>query len=228
MQRDHGARVFAEAARPDLPRVHGSSPVPDEGWRLRSVPRSGPAEPGPGAAPADPDLDLARRAASGDRSAFEQLLRRHYAGLHRLAWRLTGSADEAEDIVQDVCCQLADRISGFRGDAKVTTWLYGIVVNACHDHHRRRATFGRLKSGLSVLAALRAPPDGRELYRRTWLSSALGRLEPVLRETVALVVGEGLTHAEAAAALGVAESTVSWRLHEIRKLMSSTLLEGDK
>lgn len=210
--------------------------------RAASTPPGGPAETGPpGVAAAktilsvvprqevgpDPDQDLALRASRGDAGAFEALLRRHYATMHRLAWRQTGSQEDAEDIVQDVCCGLAGRIASFRGEARFRTWLLGIVVNACHDHHRRRATLGRLKAGLTVLAGLGRGPDGRDLYRRTWLASALGRLDPALRAAVVLVVGEGLTHAEAGAALGIAEATVSWRLHEARKHIGDTFQAGD-
>ena len=52
-----------------------------------------------------------------------------------------------------------------------------------------------------------------------WVKSALAKLDVPLRETVILVAGEDMTHAEAGEALGVAESTISWRLHEVRRLM---------
>ncbi|GJD51444.1 hypothetical protein OPKNFCMD_4198 [Methylobacterium crusticola] len=189
-----------------------------------------PAGPAPAAAAAravaratdpDPDGDLARRAASGERAAFEALLRRHYDRMHRVAWRMTGSRHDAEDVVQEVCCALVGRIGSFKGEARVSTWLVGIVLNACRDLHRRRTTLARLKEGLAVLARLGPAPDGRDLFRRTWLASALARLDPALRETVVLVVGEGLTHAEAGQALGVAETTVSWRLHEARRRLAT-------
>ncbi|WP_407522287.1 RNA polymerase sigma factor [Methylobacterium oryzisoli] len=178
-----------------------------------------PPDSAPATDPPDPDAGLVARAVAGERAAFEALLRRHYDRMHRIAWRLTGTRDDAEDIVQEVCCALVERIRGFRGEAKFSTWLFGIVVNACHDHHRRGARLSRLRGGLAVLVGLARPPDGRDLYRRTWLASALASLDPALRETVVLVVGEGLTHAEAGAALGVAESTISWRLHEARRLL---------
>ena len=116
---------------------------------------------------ADPDRDLVDRARAGERAAFEALLRRHYDRMHRIAWRLTGSAHDAEDIVQDVCCALVRKIDSFKGDAKFTTWLFGIVVNACRDHRRRGATLARLKMSLSVLVGLASPTDGRELHLRT-------------------------------------------------------------
>jgi RNA polymerase sigma factor (sigma-70 family) len=170
---------------------------------------------------AEHDADLAARAAGGERAAFEALLRRHYDRMHRVAWRMTGSRQDAEDIAQEVCCALVTKIAGYRGEARVTTWLTGIVVNACRDHHRRRATLARLKDGLAVLVGLAPAPDGRDLYRQHWLSGALNRLDASLRETVVLVVGEGLTHAEAGQALGLAEATVSWRLHEARRILKT-------
>jgi RNA polymerase sigma factor (sigma-70 family) len=168
----------------------------------------------------DPDRDLVDRAAAGDRNAFEALLRRHYDRIHRVAWRLTGSRVDAEDIAQDVCCTLVDKIAGFKGEAKFTTWLTGIVVNACRDHRRRGLTLTRLRERLSVLVGLASPPDGRDAYQRSWLTSELARLDPLLRDTVVLIIGEDLTHAEAARALGVAESTVSWRMHEARRQLT--------
>ena len=75
------------------------------------------------------------------------------------------------------------------------------------------------------MAALAPRPDGRDLYRATWLQSEIARLEPHLREAVVLVVGEDMSHAEAARALGVAESTVSWRMHEVRRRLRAGPLE---
>ena len=177
-----------------------------------------PDEAGP--VRADPDRALVREAASGSRGAFETLLKRHYDRIHRIAWRMTGSAHDAEDVSQEVCCALVERIAGFRGDSLFTTWLSGIVMNACRDHLRRRDSAARGKQGLSVLADLARPEDGRDLYRQSWLASEIGRLPADLRATILLVAGEGLTHAEAGAALGIAETTVSWRLHEARRLVA--------
>ncbi len=171
--------------------------------------------------PSETDGDLVRGALAGERAAFEALLRRHYDRVHRLAWRMTGSQSDAEDIAQDVCCVLVEKLGGFKGEAKFTTWLTGITLNACRDHHRRRSVQSRFREGLAVLSRLSANPDGRDLYRQGWLASDLGRLDPALRETVLLVAGEDLTHAEAADALGVAELTVSWRLFEARRRLAA-------
>jgi DNA-directed RNA polymerase specialized sigma24 family protein len=89
----------------------------------------------------DPDSRLLAAAVAGDRDAFGALLRRHYDRIHGLAWQLTGSRADADDIAQDVCCTLVEKIGGFRGEAKFTTWLCSIVFNACRDFRRRRRSF---------------------------------------------------------------------------------------
>jgi RNA polymerase sigma-70 factor (ECF subfamily) len=170
----------------------------------------------------DPDAGLVAEAATGNRQAFETLLRTHYDRIHGLAWQVTGSRADADDVAQDVCCILVQKIGGFRGEAKFTTWLCGITLNACRDLKRRRRSFLGFAERLTVLAGLAAPSDGRDLYDAIWIESAIARLKPAHRETVALVVGQQLTHGEAAAILGIAEATVSWRMSEVRKLLSAS------
>ena len=171
-------------------------------------------------AASDPDAELAAAAAAGDRDAFEALLRGHYDRVHGLAWRLTGSRADADDVAQDVCLALAGKIAGFRGEARFSTWLCGITVNACHDLRRRRRSFAGMTEKLAVLAGLAAAPDGRDAYDAAWINSAIARLKPALRDTVVLVAGEQLSHAEAGEILGIAEATVAWRMHEARRLLA--------
>jgi RNA polymerase sigma-70 factor (ECF subfamily) len=71
---------------------------------------------------------------------------------------------------------------------------------------------------LTVLAGIADAPD--DPYDVIWVKSAVARLKPALRDTVVLVAGQQLTHAEAAAVLGVSENTVSWRMHEARRILS--------
>ena len=134
---------------------------------------------------------------------------------------MTGSRTDADDIAQDVCCTLVEKISSYRGEARFTTWLYGITFNACRDLRRRRRSFGAFSERMAVLVGLAAPPDGRDLHDTIWLKSAIARLKPALRDTVVLVAGQQLTHAEAAAILGISEATVSWRMHEVRRRLSA-------
>lgn len=168
----------------------------------------------------DPDADLVAAAVAGNRQAFETLLRRHYDRIHGLAWHLTGTRADADDVAQDVCCALAEKLGSYRGEAKFSTWLCGITVNACRDVQRRRRSLRGLADRLTVLAGLASSPDGRDAYDAVWLQSRIARLKPAYREALALVVGQQLTHAEAGALLGIAEATVSWRIHEARRILS--------
>ena len=166
----------------------------------------------------DTDASLVAAAAAGDRAAFEMLLRRHYDRIHGLAWQLTGSRADADDVAQDVCVALVEKIGRFRGEAKFTTWLTGITFNACRDWRRRRRSLGGMLDRLGVLTGIAGAPS--DPYDALWLKSAIARLKPALRDTVVLVAGQQLTHAEAAEILGVAEKTVAWRMHEARRLLS--------
>ncbi|WP_294328180.1 sigma-70 family RNA polymerase sigma factor [uncultured Sphingomonas sp.] len=166
------------------------------------------------------DPDLIAAAIAGDAAAFEQLLRRHYDRIHGLAWQLVGTRADADDIAQEVCCTLAERIGSFRGEAKFTTWLCRIVFNVCRDHRRKRRSFLGLTERLAVLAGLSLPPDGRDLHDAMWVRSAVAKLKPAYRDVVVLVAGQQLSHGEAAAILGIAEATVAWRLHEARRMLS--------
>jgi RNA polymerase sigma-70 factor (ECF subfamily) len=168
----------------------------------------------------DADSILVAAAARGDRDAFSALLERHYPRIHGLAWRVTGSRADADDIAQDVCCALVEKIGSYRGEAKFTTWLCGITFNACRDLRRRRRSLGSFAERLKVLAGLASPPDGRDLHDALWLRSAIARLKPAYRDAAMLVAGEQLTHAEAAEILGIAEATVSWRMREVRRLLA--------
>lgn len=163
------------------------------------------------------DEGLAMAAAGGDRAAFAALLDRHYDRLFAFAFRAIGNRAEAEDLTQDICLALPGKLGGFRGESRFTTWLYRVAVNAAHDRRRRTAT--RAKAGLGwgeVELARRAEAE-EATEARDWLTRAMAALPDELRDTLALTMDEGLTHAEAAEALGISEGTVSWRLSEVRK-----------
>ena len=167
----------------------------------------------------DPDRALVDRAVGGDRHAFETLLRRHYDRIHRVAWRVTGSRSDAQDIAQDVCCTLVEKIGSFEGKAKFTTWLIGIVVNACRDHRRRGLSLGRMRERLAVLAGLAAPPDGRDQYRQSWLASELARLDRCCA-TRSCWWWARTSPTRKRRARSAWRSTVSWRMHEVRRQLN--------
>lgn len=163
-----------------------------------------------------PDDALALAAAAGDRQAFSSLLHRHYDRVFRLAFRLTGLRSEAEDLTQDVCAALPAKLSAFRGDARFTTWLYRVVVNAAHDRRRRRASHAKAAEGWGEVEVARRAEAAESAEALDWLTAAMRALPEDLRDTVALVLDD-VTHAEAAEVLGISEGTVSWRMSEAKK-----------
>jgi RNA polymerase sigma-70 factor (ECF subfamily) len=169
----------------------------------------------------EPDSSLIAAAAAGDRDAFAALLERHYDRIHGLAWQLTGSRADADDIAQDVCCSLVEKLGSYRGEARFTTWLHGITFNACRDWRRRRGSFSAFTGKLAVLAGIAGTERQRDPYDAVWLKGAIARLKPALRDTVVLVAGQQLNHAEAAQILGISEATVSWRMHEVRRILNA-------
>jgi RNA polymerase sigma-70 factor (ECF subfamily) len=164
-----------------------------------------------------PDETLALAAASGDRAAFGQLLARHYDRVFGLCWRLSGSRSEAEDLTQDICAALPTKLASFRAEARFSTWLYRVTVNAAHDRRRRAATHSRAAAGWGDWEMNRQAGIVETAEANDWLSTAMTRLPPELRDTLALTLGEDLTQAEAARILGLSEGTVAWRMAEVKK-----------
>ncbi|MEE8575479.1 MAG: RNA polymerase sigma factor [Thermodesulfobacteriota bacterium] len=179
------------------------------------------------------DLELVERATVGDRGAFETLAGRHYTLVYRVAYKWCGIRETAEDITQEVFCKLARTIHSYRGGSAFMTWLYRVTVNTAKDFHRRNARklaneaayTKELKAeapkGVAALSGAEEHTEKRE--RSEELQRALAALSPKLRETVVLVLSEGLTHKEAAAVLGCAETTVSWRVFKARGKLKKLL-----
>lgn len=168
---------------------------------------------------------LIQRAQTGDAQAFEQLLGHCYDQLFRFAYRWCGNRADAEDVTQLACIKLAQNISQFRFEAAFSSWLYRLVINCAKDwqRHQGRHLHGDLDQLVEETLIDQRAETG--IYLRQilhWLDS----LAEGFKETALLVHAEGLTHAEAASILQIKESTVSWRLYEIRKQLQQ-LQQGD-
>jgi RNA polymerase sigma-70 factor (ECF subfamily) len=85
------------------------------------------------------DLDLVRRAQQGDSDAFASLFYAHKARIYSVCLRMTNNTAEAEDLTQDAFLQVFRKLSTFRGDSALSTWLYRIAVNTVLMHFRKKA-----------------------------------------------------------------------------------------
>jgi RNA polymerase sigma-70 factor (ECF subfamily) len=172
------------------------------------------------------DGELAARASEGDRSAFGALVERHYDFVYRVAFRFAGRRADAEDIAQEVCARLGKAIRGYRGGSAFTTWLYAIVANASRDFLRKsardadRATAYRAQALIDGEAGEGALEDA-DPADALW--DAVRQLPDKQCQAVTLVYGEGLSHADAAELMAVAEPTVSWHIHEAKKRLKALL-----
>jgi RNA polymerase sigma-70 factor, ECF subfamily len=82
---------------------------------------------------------LVERAQTGDQDAFRTLVERYMRTVYAVAFDMTGDHHEAEDISQDVFLRTFQSLSRFRGQARISTWLYRTTVNACIDRSRKKA-----------------------------------------------------------------------------------------
>lgn len=167
------------------------------------------------------DSALAAAAQRGDREAFRRLIERHYDRIFRVAWRVLGSRADAEDAAQEVAIAIAQKLQHFRQDSRFSTWATAITINRCRDMLRRRKTADALSLAYVERSEADAADGADTALRLAWLEAAMAMLEPALRETVTLVLGEAMSHAEAAAILGCSEGTVSWRMHKARKTLAA-------
>ncbi len=163
------------------------------------------------------DRELIGLARNGDRGAFGELVERHYDFIYRIAWRWAGNRSDAEDITQDVCVRLGKAIRSFKGEGAFTTWLYAMTLNVARDLKRKekRDTAKTEAFGVHALISGETEEVLDDPAERLWV--AVRQLPDKQREAVLLVYGEGLSHADAADAMGLAEATVSWHIHEAKK-----------
>ena len=162
-------------------------------------------------------------ASAGDATAFERLYRAHVARVHGLARRMLGSADEADEVTQDVFVRAWNKLGTFRGESQFGTWLHRLAVNVILAHRSRRSTERSrwLEDEAAVdLAPARHAPAGL----RQDLEAAMARLPGGARQVFVLHDVEGYRHEEIAERLGISSGTSKSQLHRARMALR-TLLE---
>ena len=167
------------------------------------------------------DRELLRAHVEGDPNAFGELFRRHRDRMWAVALRTTRNRELASDCVQDAFISAFRRAGSYRGDAAVTTWLHRIVVNACLDRLRRDKPTSELpEHELADRHDAHSSVDTRLDVRE-----ALDRLPEGQRLALVLVDMHGLSVAEAAEVLEVAEGTVKSRCSRGRDALAELLRE---
>jgi RNA polymerase sigma-70 factor (ECF subfamily) len=178
----------------------------------------------------DPNQDLLTALREGQPTAAEALITAYGDRAYRLAARITGNQQDAEEAVQDAFWSVVRKIDTFRGDSAFGSWIYRIVSNAAYEKIRRRS---RAFVGIALDEVLPPFHEGRhaglisdwssgiddpavQTELRSVLSSAVSELPAHYRAVMVLHDIEGLSMAEVADALGISVAMAKSRAHRAR------------
>ena len=180
------------------------------------------------------ELRLIRRVQAGEAEAFEPLLRQHEKTVYHLALRMTGNAQDAEDLAQEAFLKAYRSLGAFRGESKFSVWLYRIVSNVCLDHLRRegrRPTVSLSTEDEDGEESEREIPDQRlsperlleQKLTREALQKGLRALPDEQRQILVLRELRGLSYEEIGEILTLEPGTVKSRIFRARKRLCEIL-----
>jgi RNA polymerase sigma-70 factor (ECF subfamily) len=174
-------------------------------------------------------LTFSQPAARSRTATFEELAQKHYRQAYNIAYRISGSSTDAEDLTQEALIRAYQSFERYQPELPFANWLYRIISNLHVDELRRRGR-ARVES-IDASAALTDIPDStydtadRLLSRELdgYLQHALDALSPDFRTAIVLCDIEGLSYEEIAEIMGCSIGTVRSRVHRGRKQMRKLL-----
>jgi RNA polymerase sigma-70 factor, ECF subfamily len=176
------------------------------------------------------DAELVERARAGDRAAFDAIVERYQHAVFRATLAITGDRAEAEDAAQNTFIRAYRRISDFRGDSSLKTWLLAIAWR--QGISGRRAIVTRLRRLVAPADPVRFdPPSPRRSeedraiagQRAATLKQLVSRLPEKYRSALLLAASGDYTFSEMAQATGVPAGTLKWRVAEARRMLKAKL-----
>ncbi len=163
-------------------------------------------------------------------AAFFELVARYQHRLFSVCFRVLGSASDAEDAVQETFVRLARHAATFRGDARLSTWMYRVARNVCTDHVRYDAR--RPSTPVDDIVAATGDVEAEDQVAAHDQASALGRalnqLDDQSRTLLLMIAVDELTYDEAAEASGLAVGTVKSRVSRARVRLGELLAAADQ
>jgi RNA polymerase sigma-70 factor (ECF subfamily) len=174
------------------------------------------------------ESQLVAQAREGDRSAFNELVRRYEGKIFRLAQHVTQNREDAEDVLQETFLKAYEHLDQFKGDSKFYTWIVRIAVNQALMKLRRRKTDKSVSMDETIdtgedtvtreIAAWDEDPEQRFSREELGgiLDDAVQSLEPLYRSVFVLRDIEELSTEETAEALGLSIPAVKSRLLRAR------------
>ena len=173
------------------------------------------------ASPIDLLDDEVRRAQQGDVGAFEALYRAHAASVHTLVHRMVADERDARELTQDTFVRAWERLTSFKGQSSLSTWLHRVAVNVVLEHLR-----GAKRDALRMIDAdesLAGRSDVGKLDTRIDINAALARLPAGSRTVFVLHDVEGYSHEEIADMTGIAQGTARAQLFRARQRLMTLL-----
>ena len=175
------------------------------------------------------DYQLAQRIAAGDMQAFEEFYGRYHRRVYNLCLRMTNNVAESEDLTQEIFIQVYGKISSFRGESTMTTWLHRVTVNIVlmyfRKNARRRERMTEDGESPEPLLKFTQAPGRAPLLDRIAIERAMAQLPPGYRAVFILHDVEGYEHSEVARICGISSGTSKSQLHKARKRLHE-LLKG--
>lgn len=169
------------------------------------------------------DAALLARVGAGDAAACRALVDDHLGRIHAFAWRMLGDAAEAEDVAQESFLRLWRTAPGWRGEARVGTWLHRVAYNICIDRLRRRDR-GHAELPDDLVDPAPGPAQDRQRAQvAAAVRRALARLPERQRAAIALVHYQELGNVEAAGILGVSVEALESLLARGRRALRERL-----
>lgn len=177
---------------------------------------------------AETDEDLLRRYhRSADSEALQLLLSRHAGKVRSIVFPMVLNGDDADEVTQEVFVRALAGLPSFRREAKFSTWLYRIAINAACTHlaQRQRNRSQSVPDMDQQRSAGELEPEQalRQRELEGDIETALGKLSPRLRTAIVLICIEGMEIREAAKVVGCNRATLYWRLHEGRRILRTLL-----
>ncbi len=173
------------------------------------------------------DIDLAKKSALGNMSAFETIYERYHRRTYSLCLRMLANPVEAEDMTQEVFIQLFRKIGSFRGDSQFSTWLHRLTVNQVLMHFRKRNVQNEKTTDdgeiPDQIVSGTENPNKMPIIDRIAIDSAIAELPNGYRTIFVLHDVEGFEHEEIAKKLGLSIGTSKSQLHKARLKMRKLL-----
>ena len=174
----------------------------------------------------EPDRDTIERCRRGDRDALRDLFDAYGSRVYSIARHFfDGDETRARDVTQDVFVKVMERIGGFAGTARFSTWLYRLTINACLDTRRSERRLVLLADPPDMASSDDASHDHavERAETRDRIGSAVAALTPPLRAVVLLRYFEGLSYEEMAETLDCAPGTIASRLSRAHAALATVL-----